>query len=493
MTLGVQTPTVRARRERRERGFTVTVIPDPRESTLGIDTLYRAHRSAVYRFLLRELGDPHDAEDATQTVFVSAFRSIARGSLPRAPRPWLFAIARNAARRTWRERSRCAAGDVDPDSLAGPESPDAARRDLVGALEALPATQRQALVLHELGGLEYTEIAQATNQSVAGVETAIFRARRACRAQLRADGALDHEAAAGLLGRLVAGKLTRSERESVEAHLRSCELCAEEERVLRAARPGRRRRLLGWLLSLPEGVQRLVGILQTPSPRALAALAVAGAAVAGGGGARPAPAGPHVQAEVTRSAFAAAVAMPAVRRSSPPRQPAPAEPAVAPVRQVARPPERARRLARTREVSPRAVTRAMHAPAPRTSSASPRHGTPPVEVPARGAEQPQVDDSPGPPPPRPLAGAVDDTVRGVKTSVPQVTKAVVVTLAGAEHGVGDLVSGVGGDLTGASPQVPAVVPVAPVLETPLSQVGEEAAATLSTVEVQGSAAAPPIP
>ena len=79
------------------------------------------------------------------------------------------------------------------------------KRIVLGCEHDVDLRQAVRVVLHELGGLEYAEIAQATNQSVAGVETAIFRARRACRAELSGGGALDHEAASKLVGRFVAG------------------------------------------------------------------------------------------------------------------------------------------------------------------------------------------------------------------------------------------------------------------------------------------------
>ena len=252
---------------------------EPYPTPVGVEGLYRAHRGDIYRFLARELGNAADAEDATQTVFVNAHRSLVRGCVPAAPRAWLYAIARNVARRTWRDRCERPTSELDLESLPGDDTTDELRRELVGALEALPERQREALLLHELGGLEYAEIARATNQSVAGVETAIFRARRACRAELTSGGALEHGAASKLLGRFVAGKLTRQEREALQKHIALCPDCAADERGRRAGK--RRRGLLGWLLSVPEAIQRASALFGGPSPRGLAAIAVAVAATGG--------------------------------------------------------------------------------------------------------------------------------------------------------------------------------------------------------------------
>ncbi len=153
------------------------------------DALFRAHHDEVYRSLLRDLGSPADAEDGTQAVFLSAFRSLERGCAPWSARAWLLAIAKNVARRTWRERARAAEG-FEPDDVPAAEAPDDARRELFDALEALPASQSRALLLHELWGMRYDEISEVTEQSVAAVETTVFRARRAVRSALLNDGAL---------------------------------------------------------------------------------------------------------------------------------------------------------------------------------------------------------------------------------------------------------------------------------------------------------------
>ena len=53
----------------------------------AFERLYRAHRREVYRFVLRDVGDPQEAEDVTQIAFLDAYRALARGNRPDEPRP----------------------------------------------------------------------------------------------------------------------------------------------------------------------------------------------------------------------------------------------------------------------------------------------------------------------------------------------------------------------------------------------------------------------
>ena len=75
-----------------------------RSADHALERLYRHHRGELYRWLLRETGDPEVAEDVLQTAFLHAYRALLAGAPPREPRSWLFAIARNANRRRLRRR-----------------------------------------------------------------------------------------------------------------------------------------------------------------------------------------------------------------------------------------------------------------------------------------------------------------------------------------------------------------------------------------------------
>jgi RNA polymerase sigma-70 factor (ECF subfamily) len=159
------------------------------EAGARTEKLYRAHLRLVRGLCIALLRDRAEAEDATQQVFLSAYKAILNGSDPREPAAWLATIARNEcwARARARMREPLPVADVEtagagshPDPLA-----EAIRRaDLAAlwtAIRALPRQQREALVLREFGGLSYGELAGALGVSDAAVESLLFRARRRLR------------------------------------------------------------------------------------------------------------------------------------------------------------------------------------------------------------------------------------------------------------------------------------------------------------------------
>lgn len=147
-----------------------------------IDELYRRHRDAVYRFVLRDTRDPDEAEDVTQTAFLQAYGSFLRGRRPDRPRTWLLAIADNLRRRRF-SRARGRPREVTlAEDVAAADAPVV--RELRDALGRLPPNQRSAFVLREVGGLSYAEIAQALDVSSGSVQMLLFRARRTLREEL---------------------------------------------------------------------------------------------------------------------------------------------------------------------------------------------------------------------------------------------------------------------------------------------------------------------
>ena len=197
--------------------------------------MYTKHVHAVYRYALAVLHNEADAEDVTQQTFLSAYRAFERGERPHKPHNWLIKIAHNVCRQRFRDSSRrpqevefdeslAAAAADDPDVPTGTEI----RR----ALGFLAFNQRAALVMRELEGRSYAEIAQILDTSVGAVETLIFRARRALREQL--EGGLTCQEAKMTLSRLEEHKLPSAERGALRAHLRECKDCATLERRQRA-------------------------------------------------------------------------------------------------------------------------------------------------------------------------------------------------------------------------------------------------------------------
>ena len=144
--------------------------------------LFKGHSTAIFRYCLRRLGSPEEAEDAVQLTFLNAWRSLERGFEPVRPRPWLFQIAANVCSSSLRSKLGSTPTELrDPvalDDMAADERNG--REELVGlpeALRLLPTQQRRALLLRDWQGLSYREIAADLAVSVASVETLLFRGR----------------------------------------------------------------------------------------------------------------------------------------------------------------------------------------------------------------------------------------------------------------------------------------------------------------------------
>jgi RNA polymerase sigma-70 factor, ECF subfamily len=163
-------------------------MAETRPEPEGFEQLYRRHRASVYRFLLRDLRNPAEAEDVTQTAFMQAYRAYKRGTRPERPHAWLITIADNLRKRAFRTRQRRAI-EVALDEAAIPdERADVDAGELREALEALPFNQRSALVLREVAGLSYGEIADHLRVSVGSVQMLLFRARKTLRGELASAG-----------------------------------------------------------------------------------------------------------------------------------------------------------------------------------------------------------------------------------------------------------------------------------------------------------------
>lgn len=181
---------------------------EPREAELvaeasggsreAFEELVRRHQDRVYGLALRMLGDPAEAEDAAQEVFLRAYRAIRDFRGESALYTWLFKVTLNACRsrlrRLARRRARevpihAAAGgeeEADPpealaaSGLPGPEesaqSSETARR-VREAMGRLAPEHREVVLLREIEGLSYEEVAGAVGASLAAVKSRIHRAR----------------------------------------------------------------------------------------------------------------------------------------------------------------------------------------------------------------------------------------------------------------------------------------------------------------------------
>lgn len=158
------------------------------------EELFHEHSGWLYGYCLRVLRSPEEAEDAVQTTYLNAYRSLQQGTRPRAGSAWLLHIARNVCFARARSLGRRGRVERVQDAVVLAETaaaPDRFPEELIGlteALERLPARQRQAILLREWQGLSYAEVAERLELTPSAVETLIFRARRSLAAELEDPG-----------------------------------------------------------------------------------------------------------------------------------------------------------------------------------------------------------------------------------------------------------------------------------------------------------------
>jgi RNA polymerase sigma factor (sigma-70 family) len=150
----------------------------------AFERLYARYGREVYRYALALLRNPAEAEDATQTTFLNAYRALRAGERPRRPHNWLIAIAHNACRSrvrfAMRRPNEVPLDDV-VEQLAVPEAERPNIRELVRMMGRLPVNQRAAITMREFEGRSYVDIAERLGVTVPAAEALIGRARRTLR------------------------------------------------------------------------------------------------------------------------------------------------------------------------------------------------------------------------------------------------------------------------------------------------------------------------
>lgn len=142
----------------------------------------------VHAIALAHLRRSSDAEDLTQDVLLTALQRIGACREPERFDAWLFAIARNRARRALvRRRLRDVFAGTPPE-IAAPsaEGDPAMRRALLAALGELPAHMREVVLLHDLEGYDHAELAGALGITEEASRQTLSRARRKLREALAA-------------------------------------------------------------------------------------------------------------------------------------------------------------------------------------------------------------------------------------------------------------------------------------------------------------------
>ena len=364
------------------------LVADARAGVDGaFEELYRRHHGGLHAFVRRYVRDDGRAEDVTQEAFVSALRGLRAHDRAIAFKPWLYEIARNAAIDSHRRTSRAQEVSIDEPlapadqrrlvGLSAPETEVIARErmdHLYGALGELCERHERIIVLRELEGLSYREIAERMGITQAAVETALFRARRRLElnyAEIEEGGrcAEMHTIAA----RVAEEASTRRERQRLGRHVRHCGSCRAHAVALGISSGGK-------LLRLDRGREQHGTVVSGGGEAAAlllpakAVALIAAAALVGGGGATIAglgPLAPHGSGD----------------------QPAPARLAPAPPklpRQLVPATPRGERPAAPREATPRgdAFGRGRVVPPPAAGSTRPPAASPPIELPTRRATPP---------------------------------------------------------------------------------------------------------
>jgi RNA polymerase sigma factor (sigma-70 family) len=164
------------------------------------EPIVRAYEGPGMRLAAGMMGNVEDAKDALQEAFVKTFQSLTKFDVGRPFGPWFFQILRNQCRDMLRSRkARFKMETLDErlelrpdDSAAGPtrrREQSEARELLWKGLESVGAEHREILVLKELQGFRYAEIAQILNIPEGTVASRLYHARRALKDALTAVGA----------------------------------------------------------------------------------------------------------------------------------------------------------------------------------------------------------------------------------------------------------------------------------------------------------------
>lgn len=191
-------------------------------------TIYRRHRPRVWAICVAVLGSADDAQDAVQETFASASRTLRRRP-PDDLRSWLARVARNAAIDLLRARRPTYAAAAEPVSPARADS-GLELGELLAALRALPEQQRTALVMRELAGFSYAEIAATLETDETAVNGLIARARLGLRSREEALAVRCES----VRSRLAAETDGRRRPAEIRQHLRACSGCREYQGALRA-------------------------------------------------------------------------------------------------------------------------------------------------------------------------------------------------------------------------------------------------------------------
>ena len=198
----------------------------------AFEAIFDRYQREILAYCQRLLGDRHEAEDALQHTFLSAYSSIIASDQELDLRPWLYAIARNRCFSLMRGRREVAVPEVEHGHGEEPGVLVARRealRELVFDVSRLPADQRAALVMSSLGAHTHDEIAGVLEVPRSKVKALVFQARESLVAS-RSAREID---CAEIRRQLHTVRGAALRRGALRRHLRDCEGCREYRSRLR--------------------------------------------------------------------------------------------------------------------------------------------------------------------------------------------------------------------------------------------------------------------
>jgi RNA polymerase sigma factor (sigma-70 family) len=245
-------------------------------SSEAFAVLFRRYRPAIARYAGRTLGDDGRAEDVAQEVFLSALRSIGTLDRPAGFKPWLYRIAHNTCVDHMRRNGRAEEVSIDANVLPPSEEIRLFRqwpsthtavtqkedfKNLREAFGGLPRAQSEMLVMRELEGLSYDEIAVRLGVTRASVESTLFRARQGLRDEYG-------EIATGerclrmrpVMARMAEGIGGLRDRRALARHVRGCQPCRRDAFAMGLGGPALEAPVTG----IRGGLSRVAALLPLP-------------------------------------------------------------------------------------------------------------------------------------------------------------------------------------------------------------------------------------
>jgi RNA polymerase sigma factor (sigma-70 family) len=200
----------------------------------AFEVIYERHHQALYRYCYSILGNREDAADALQSTMASAVRALVGEEREIAIKPWLFRVAHNECVSMLRKRRPTAVIDTALELEAPSHDPGLRERlrELVADMQELPAAQRGALVMRELSGLGYREVAAALDTSEPHARQLVYEARAALH-ELAEGRSMECESVRRSISD-ADGRVLRARR--IRSHLRSCDGCRTFDHLTRQRR-----------------------------------------------------------------------------------------------------------------------------------------------------------------------------------------------------------------------------------------------------------------